>query len=418
MDIARPNAAKDRRKKRAIYVIAVLAVLSVGLILLKHLKPAAPTIDRNTLWIDTVKRGSLVREIHGLGVLVSEDPHWIAARDLGRVEKIFLRPGALVEPDSVILVLRNPDVEEASIDADLQYKSSLAELANLKAQVERDELQAESDAESARSDYDQARIKADVDDRLFKDGLISPQEEELSQVAANEAAARDKVEQKRFALAKDAMAPQIAVKEAEVEHMHAQARLHRDEADALIIRAGLHGVLQLLPVDTVGALVQPGANVAQVSDPTKLKAEIYIPETQAKDIQIGQFAEVDTRNGIVTGRVSRIDPSVQNGTVTVDVVFSKPLPQGARADLSVDGTIELEQLNDILYVGRPAFGEEQSTVAIFKLDSDGIYAQRASVKLGRSSINSIEIAHGLSIGDRVILSDMSQWAAIDRIKLR
>jgi HlyD family secretion protein len=417
MDIPRANVAKSRRKRRIAYAALAAAALVAGLILLFRLKPAVPSVDRGTLWIDTVKRGSFGRQVHGLGTLVPQEIDWIAARDVGRVQKILLRPGATVEPDSIILVLRNPDVEQAATDAEVQYESSLADLTNFKNQVERDELQAESDAASAKSDYDQARLKADVDSQLFKDGLISPIDQRLSQVASDEALARNTFEQKRLALAKASMNPQIAVKEAEVARLRSQARLRRDEADALTVRAGIHGVLQLLPIDTEGALVQPGTNIAEVADPTTLKAEVAVAETQARDIQIGQAAEVDTHNGVVKGHVSRIDPSVQNGTVSVDIVFSEPLPKGARPDLSVDGTIDLEYLADVVYVGRPAFGEENSSASIFKLTGDGAYAQQTQVQLGRSSVNAIEIVKGLEPGDRVILSDMSQWSANDRIKL-
>src|SRR5690606_31620374 len=271
-------------------------------------------------------------------------------------------------------------------------------------------------AARAKADYEQARLRAEVNEELFADGLVSPLELQLSKVTAEEAATRHQIEQKRFAFAKDSIAPQLAVKEAELDRARAIARLRRAEADALHVRAGMAGVLQQLPVE-IGEQVQPGANLARVADPSQLKAEVRIAETQAKDIQIGQLASIDTRNGVVEGTVARIDPAVQNGTVLVDVALEGELPRGARPDLSVDGTIQLERLEDVVYVGRPAFGQERSTVAIFRLDPESSLAVRTQVQLGRSSVNTIEIVQGLQPGDRVILSDMSQWDSSDRIRL-
>jgi len=416
MDIPRPNAAKEKRKKRIIIACAC-AILLVGVtFLLSRLKPAAPTVERNLVWIDTVKRGPMVRQVRGLGTLVPEEIRWIAARTEGRVDRLVLRPGAVVSPDSVILVLSNPSVVEAATGAESQLKSAEADLANFKVTLQKGILDAEAAVARAKSEYETTRLQAEVNDELFKDGLVSALELKRSKVLAEDASTRYTIEQKRFAFTKETIAPQIAVKEAEVDRIRAQAKLRRDEADALSVRAGMAGVLQVLPVE-VGAQVQPGANLARVADPTRLKAEIRIAETQAKDVQIGQVASVDTRNGIVAGQVSRVDPSVQNGTVTVDVLLTGALPKGARPDLSVDGTVELERLDDVVFVGRPAFGQERSTVGIFLLDADGTYAARTQVQLGRSSVNTIEIVSGLKPGDRVILSDMSQWDANDRIRL-
>ncbi len=416
MDIKRPDQSKAKFRKRLMLgSIGVLALIGIT-VLLKRLKPAAPTVERNLVWIDTVKRGPMVREVRGLGTLTPVDITWIAARTQGRVDKIVLRPGAAVTTDSVILVLSNPDVQRAATDADSQLKASEAELENLNVTLESNVLAAESTAATAKAEYEQAKLRAEVNEELFKDGLVSPLDLRLSRVTAEQAETRNNIEQKRYGFAKDSTAPQRAVKVAEVDRLRAQAKQRHDELDALTVRAGMNGVLQLLPVD-VGAQVQPGANLARVADPTKLKAEIRIAETQAKDIQIGQLASVDTRNGLVEGRVARVDPSVQNGTVTVDVTLTGDLPLGARPDLSVDGTIELERLDNVVFVGRPAFGQEKSTVGIFKLDADGNYAARTQVKLGRSSVNTIEILKGLEPDDKVILSDMSTWDANDRIKL-
>lgn len=416
MDIQRPDQSKAKRKKRIIYASIAVIVLVAITVVLAQLKPAAPTIDKNLVWMGEVKRGQMLRQVRGLGTLVPEEITWIAARTQGRVNKIVLRPGAPVTPDSVILLLSNPDVIRASNDADSQLKAAEAELLNLKVTLESGVLAAESMAATAKAEYEQSKLRAEVNDELIKDGLVSPLEVKLSKVTAEQAATRKGIEEKRYAFAKDSIAPQLAVKAAEVERLRNQAKLRQDELDALTVRAGMEGVLQILPVE-VGAQVQPGSNLARVADPKRLKAEIRVAETQARDIQIGQLAQVDTRNGVVSGKVSRIDPSVQNGTVTVDVLFTDELPRGARPDLSVDGTIELERLENVIYVGRPAFGQERSTVGIFKLDPQKVYASRTQVQLGRSSVNTIEVVSGLQPGDWVILSDMSQWDSNDRVKL-
>lgn len=417
MDIKRPDQSKAKRQKRIIYGI-VVAIALVGItVLLGRLKPAAPTVERNLVWVDTVKQGQMLRQVRGLGTLVPEEIRWIAARTPGRVDRIILRPGANVTTDSIILILANPDVEQAAASADSQLGAAEAALANLRVQLERDVLASEATTANAKADFEQSRLRAEVNEQLFKDGLVSQLELRLSLVTAEQAATRHAIEQKRYAFAQESIKPQLAVQEAEVARLRSQARLRHDELQALQVRASMTGVLSALPVE-VGAQVQPGTNLARVADPTRLKAEIRIAETQAKDIAIGLPASIDTRNGIVAGRVARIDPSVQAGTVTVDVIIDGPLPRGARPDLSVDGTIELERLDDVINVGRPAFGQERSTVGIFRLDADGSYATRTQVQLGRSSVNTIEIISGLQPGDRVILSDMSQWDSADRIKLR
>lgn len=416
MDIPRPSQAKAKLRRRILIGAGAVAALVVITVVLARLKPAAPTVDRSLVWIDTVKRGDMVREVRGLGTLVPEDISWIAARTQARVERIVLRPGAVVRPDSVILIMSNPAVEQAAADADSQLKASEAELENLKVQLDSTILDAESTAASVKAEYEQDRLRAEVNSQLFKEGLVSSLDTQLAAVTADDAATRNAIEQKKLAFARDAVAPQLAVKEAEVDRLRAQARLRHDDLDALHVKAGMAGVLQVLPVE-VGAQVEPGANLARVADPTKLKAQVQIAETQAKDIRIGQPASIDTRNGLVAGVVSRIDPSVQNGTVTVDVRLTGPLPDGARPDLSVDGTIQLERLNNVVYVGRPGFGQEDTTVGMFRLDPSGSYAYRTRVKLGRGSVNLIEIESGLRPGDRVILSDMSQWDSSDRIRL-
>ncbi len=416
MDIPRPNAAKEKRKKRIIYgAIAGLVLIGITVVLAR-LKPAAPTVERNLVWIDTVKRGPMVRQVRGLGTLVPEEIRWIAARTQGRVDKIILRPGAIVEPGTLILELTNPDVVSAAANADSQLRAAEAQLSNLRVQLESQLLQAEATAARAKSDFETTKLQAEVREQLFKDGLVSELELRLTQATASQAANTNAIEQKRYAFAQQSIKPQLAVQEAEVERLRSLAKLRAEELDALKVRSSMTGVLSALPVE-VGAQVQPGTNIARVADPAKLKAEVRIAETQAKDIAIGQLAQIDTRNGVVEGKVARIDPAVQNGTVLVDVRIEGQLPRGARPDLSVDGTIELERLNDVVYVGRPAFGQERSTVGIFKLDPASNDAVRTQVQLGRSSVNTIEIVQGLQPGDRVILSDMSPWDANDRIRL-
>jgi HlyD family secretion protein len=417
MDIARPDQSKAKRRKRILYGAIALAAIAGITVVLARLEPAAPTVEKSTLWPETVKRGQMLRQVRGNGLLVPEEIRWIAARTQGRVDKIVLRPGAPVTTDSVILILSNPDVEQRAVDADSQLKAAEAELLNLKSQLESQVLGSEAAAANAKADYETSKLRAKVNAALFKDGLVSDLEQQLLAVTAEQAKTRYEIEQKRFAFAQSSMAPQLAVKAAEVDRLRAQARLRRDEFDALTVRSSMAGVLQILPVE-VGAQVQPGNNIARVADPTRLKAEIKIAETQAKDIQIGQRATIDTRNGLVEGKVARIDPSVQNGSVLVDVLLDGDLPRGARPDLSVDGTVELERLDDVVHVGRPPFGQEGATVGIFKIEPDGVYAKRTQVKLGRSSVNLIEIVEGLQPGDRVILSDMSQWDAYQRIKLK
>jgi HlyD family secretion protein len=368
------------------------------------------------VWIDTVKRGEMRREVRGIGTLVPEQISWIAARSAGRVDRIVLHPGAVVKPDDVILVLSNPEVIQRAADAASQLKSAEADLTSFKVQLGSDLLASESTAAAAKADYEQAKLRAQVNEELFKKGLVAELEMRLSKVTAEQAEVRNTIEQKRYAFAKAGVAPQLAKKAAEVDRMRTQARLRQDELDALNVRAGMAGVLQVVPVE-IGAQLAAGANLARVADPSRLKAEVRIAETQAKDVRLGLPASIDTRNGVVAGRVSRVDPSVQNGTVLVDVSLTGELPPGARPDLSIDGTIQLERLENVVFVGRPAFGQDKSTVGMFKLDPNESYATRTPVRFGRSSVNTIEIVGGLQPGDRVILSDTSRWDDHDRIQL-
>ncbi|HYC70450.1 MAG TPA: efflux RND transporter periplasmic adaptor subunit [Opitutaceae bacterium] len=415
MDIARPDLAKKRKKKRLVYaLVGGLALVGIT-VALSRLKPAAPTVERNLVWIDTVKRGPMVRQVRGLGTLVPEEIRWIAARTQGRVERIILRPGAQVTPDSVILELSNPNVVEAFSGAESELLAAEARLTNLKITLERSLLDAETAAAQARAQWETSKLEAEVNAELFKDGLVSKLDLRRAEVNAEQTRLRNDIEQKKFAFLKDSITPQLAVQEAEVSRLRAQVALRKEELDALKVKSSMVGVLSALPVE-VGAQVNPGTNLARVADPTRLKAEVRIAETQAKDIALGQLSIIDTRNGVVEGRVARIDPAVQNGTVLVDITLGPDLPRGARPDLSVDGTIELERLDDVIFVGRPAFGQERSNVGIFKLTTED-EAVRTTVQLGRSSVNTIEIVSGLQPGDRVILSDMSPWDSNERIRL-
>lgn len=417
MDIARPDLARKKKLRRTIYIAAVLVALPVVTIAVSRLKPAAPTVERSTVWVDTVRRGEMLRQVRGLGTLVPEDIRWIPATTEGRVDRIVLRPGALVKPDSIILELSNPDVDRQLLDAEWAQKKSEAEYANLSVQLDSQLLSQRANEAQMQSDATQAKLESERDDALLKLKIGSDLTARISRARAESLVIRLQLEKERLAIAEKATQAQLAAKQADVEQNRALHKLRLRQRDALRVRAGIHGVLQLVPVE-VGQQFALGANLARVADPARLKAQIRIPETQAKDVLIGQKAEVDTRNGVVVGRVARIDPSVVNGTVTVDVTIDAALPQGARPDLSVDGTIEIERLPDILYVGRPVQGQPNSTVGIFKLTEGGKEAVRARVQLGRSSVNTIEVVAGLQVGDQVVLSDMSAWDAYDRVQLR
>ncbi|MFI5091847.1 MAG: HlyD family efflux transporter periplasmic adaptor subunit [Candidatus Acidiferrum sp.] len=384
---------------------------------LSKLKPAAPTVDKGTVWAETVKRGDMLREVRGLGTLIPEDIRWIAAQTDARVDRWVLRPGAIVKPDSIIMELSDPTLSQTTLDAELQLRGAEADLANLRVQVDSDLMNQKATEASVRSDYEQAKIQHDNDEKLVKLGLTSQLIENLSRVKEQQLAIRAQLEGDKTRIAADSGKARIAAQQAKVDETRALYQLKKSQLEALHVRAGINGVLQLVPVEE-GQHVTPGTNLARVADPKKLKAEIKIAETQAKDVALGQKASIDTRNGIVGGHVSRIDPSVVNGTVTVDVSIDEPLPPGARPDLSVDGTITIENLRNVLYVGRPVHGQSDSTIGLFKLVDDGSEAVRVNVKLGRSSVNTIEILDGLKVGDQVILSDMSAWDAFDRVRLK
>lgn len=416
MDIARPDLLEKKKRRRIAWGAAVAAAVIILTLGVSRLKPAAPTVERATVVIDTVKRGEMVREVRGLGTLVPEDIRWIPAVTQARVERLVLLPGTKVAPDSVILELSNPEIETQALDAESQARAAEARYTELEVRLESQLLDQKAAAARVQAESKQARLRADADAELARNGLIAGLTLKLSQSAADELEHREGIEQQRLGIAGQAIAAQLRVQQAEVEQRRAQARLRRSQAEALHVRAGLEGVLQVVPVE-VGQQVTPGTNLARVARPDRLKAVIRVPETQARDVVPGQKAVVDTRNGVVEARVVRVDPAVQNGTVTVDLALLGELPKGARPDLTVDGTIELERLTDALHVGRPAMGQPQSTVGLFRVVKGTSEALRVRVKLGQASVSTIEIVEGLEVGDEVILSDTSAWDSADRIRL-
>ncbi len=416
MDIARPQQARKKRIRRILYISGVAAGVILITVFLSRLEPAAPSVDRAVVWTDKVKRGEMVRNVRGPGRLVPEETRWIPARTEGRVERIILRPGAVVEPSTAILELSNPELEQQVQEARLALLAAEAELTDLKVQLESEVLDQEAVAAAAKSAYEQAELQARADQSLFDEGLLPDLTNRLSKLRAEQAAHRNEIEEQRLEKKRQSVEAQLSAKRATVEQLKAQYELRLSQQDSLTVRAGMSGVLQQLDLDE-GQQVSPGMNLARVANPTHLKAELDIAQTQAKDIQLGQRTAVDTRNGIVPGRVVRIDPAVQEGTVKVDVALQGELPAGARPDLSVEGIIEIERLADALFMQRPAFGQAHSRVGLFKLLADGKTAVRVPVELGRSSVNEIEIVSGLEEGDEIILSDMSNYDSFDKVRL-
>ena len=416
MDKPREGVAARKRKRRILIITGGALGVLLATFALSRLKPAAPSVDRSSVWIDTVKRGPMVRQVRGLGTLTPEEIRWLPANTEGRVEKILIWPGTKVEPGDVILELSSPELEQSAAEAVSKAKGAEAVLASARATLQRELLDQESKTTAAHSAYQQAKMERETNDQLAKNGLVAELVYKTSKIKEEECAKTDEIEQKRLAFSRDSIEPQLASQQAAVDQANQLAKLKLDQVEALHVRAGMAGVLQQLPVQ-IGQRVKVGDNLARVADPTKLKAQIKIAETQAKDIQPNQQATIDTRNGVVKGHATRVDPAVEQGTVTVDVAFDEPLPKGARPDLSVDGTIELERLDNVVFVGRPAFGQENNTVSMFKLVPGSSEALRTPVKLGKSSVNTIEIVSGLNPGDQVILSDTSAWDSHDRIRL-
>jgi len=417
MDIARDPAILKRKRLRHIAygVVAVIVIIGISTVLAR-MEPAAPTVERATLLVDRVQRGSFVRDVRGTGTLVPEDTRWLPAQTNGRVERILLFPGAAVTADSVILELSNPQVEQEALNARLALQSAQAALENLRVQLQTDLLTQEAQVAAVEADFTQARLDFESNEALAKQQLASELVRRQSEVRADALNTRLEIERKRLAMARETLDARTRVQQAAVDQARAIVDLQNSRVAALQVRPGFAGVLQQVPVE-VGQQVAPGTNLARVADPGRLKAELRVAETQARDVEVGQFARVDTRNGIAEGRVSRKDPAATNGTLTIDVTLTGELPRGAVPDLSVDGTIEIARLENVLFVGRPAFGQDDSTISLFRVGADGI-AERARVEIGVSSVNRMEIRSGLNEGDEVVLSDMSAWDAVDRVRLR
>ena len=417
MDIARPpEIAQRRRRRQIVFGAAAVLLIIVTSVALARLKPAAPTVEGGTLWIDSVKRGTMLRNVRGVGILVPDEIRWITALTEARVERLLVQPGAPVTPDTVLLELSNPQTQQAALTADLDLKTALAQYEVLKAELARELLAQRAAAAAVSAEAAQAAMDAAADEQMAKNGFIPSIQLQRSKLRADTAAERKLMEEERLLNTEKTLAVRLEMQQSEVQRRQTMAALRRAEATGLTVRAGVNGVLQEVPVE-IGQRIAPGTNLARVVDPTRLKAQLQIAETQVRDIVIGQKAEVDTRNGVTRGRVTRIDPAARNGTVTVDVAFEGVLPRGARPDMSVDGTIELERLDNVLYVGRPAFGQDQTRVSLFKLTADRSSAVLAPVELGRSSVNAIEVVRGLDVGDCVVLSDMSAWSRYDRLRI-
>ncbi len=417
MDIARPSSARKRRLRRVGVGTAVAAVLGLATVGVSRLQPAPPSVDRGTVWIDTVRRGEMLRQVRGVGTLVPEEIRWIPAATEGRVERVVLQAGTPVTADSVILELSNPELALAVEDAESRAKVARAQLAELRVRLAGQKLDQRAVLARAASQSNQAQLKADAYARLAGEGLVAAIDLKIAKENAAETAELVRIERERQASTEESVLAQLAAKQTEVEQQEASARLKRSQRDALRVRAGMAGVLQLVAVE-VGQRVAPGANLARVAEPARLKAVVRVPETQARDVQIGQAANVDTRNGEIAGHVVRVDPAASEGAVAVDIALDGALPKGARPELTVDATIELERLENVLHVGRPSQAQAESRTGLFRLDAGGKLAERVDVRLGRASVSTIEVRGGLEEGDRVILSDTSTWDGQDRIRLR
>ena len=433
MDIPRP---KPKKTLRNALVAAGIAVAAVATAALSRLEPAAPSVERATLWVDTVRRGPLVRQVRAPGTLVPEHVRLISALTAGRVEQLFVRPGSAVEAGTALLELSNPDVQLQLLEAERQLGAAEAALVSVRSGLEAGRMQQQAAVATVTSDYNAARRNAEVYETLDKKGMSSANEVAAARDKVRELAERRQLEQQRLALSRDALGRQLALEQANVARMRAVAQFQRERVAAMRVTAGEPGVLQAMDLD-FGQWVVPGQVLARVAQPGRLKAVLRVPETQAKDVALGQAVAVDTRTGsgaaeqragaavstggrtgVIPGRVIRVDPGVQNGTVAVEVALEGPLPPGARADLSVDGTVEIERLPDVLSVGRPAYGQPESTVGLFRLSADGTRAERVRVTLGRASVNAVEVVRGLNPGDRVIISDVSQYDAQDRLRIK
>jgi HlyD family secretion protein len=393
----------------AIVVIAATVALS-------RLEPAAPSVPRASVWVDAVRQGEMLRQVRGPGNLVPREIRWIPAETAGRVERIIVRPGAAVEEGTVLVEMSNSDLLQQAEEARFALEAAKADLVDTELRLKNDQLNQRAAAGLARANYEGARLKAEAQKQLFDEGIVSEIDYRVSELTVEQLKLTLDIEEERMAQFSETMTAQLGGAQARVDQAQNLLDRRQDQLASLKVVAGVAGVLQEMLVET-GQQVAVGSNIARVARPDDLMAELRIPETQARDVQLGQKVDVDTRNGVVLGHVTRIDPAVQSGTVQVDVEFDGELPRGARPDLSVDGTIEIERLESVVYTGRPAYGQADSTIGLFKLEPDGEHAVRVPVQLGRTSVNSVEIVQGLGPGDEVILSDTSSWDEYDRIRL-
>jgi HlyD family secretion protein len=417
MDIARPELKKKKRRRQYVIGAGIAALLLVAVAGLAALGPAIPSVERSSVLVDQVKRGELLREVRGPGTLVPKEIRWISAETPAHVEHIVIKPGAVVKPDTIILELTNPEVDDQLLAAKTAVTAAQSDLAAKRTDLNSKLLDEQSQHAQAKSEYETARMQAEAEKPVAEKGVIPAVQYKKSLVVLEQSKNRMELEEQRVGEFRRNIESQLAAEHARLDQLVATRELRQRQADGLHVRAGIDGILQQVPVEE-GQQVAAGVNLARVARPGELMAELRIAETQAKDVALGQPVKVDTRNGIIEGKVLRVDPAVQNGTVQVDVDLEGKLPPGARPDLSVDGTVEIERLPDVLYVGRPAFGQSDSEVRLFKLDAGGDVASRVPVELGKSSVNLIEIIKGLNVGDRVILSDTSAFDQHDRVRLK
>jgi HlyD family secretion protein len=414
MDIPRPENKRKKRLRQMGFAGAAVLVITAATAGLMRLEPAAPSVARASVWVDTVREGEMLREVRGPGTLVPRAIRWIGAQAEGRVDRVVVRPGAIVEADTVLVEMSNPELVQETEEARYAVDAAEAELAELKLTLENKQLDQRAGVAGARAEFEGARLQAEAEKAA---GDVVPQiRYQRSELLAEQLKVRLGIEEERLSQFAASMDAQLAVRKARVMQVRNAFERKRERVVSLAVRAGVAGVVQEMLVEE-GQRLALGANIARVARPDDLQAELRVPETQARDVLLDQLVRVDTRNGIVEGRVSRIDPAVQGGTVQVDVELTGTLPRGARPDLSVDGTIEIERLPLVVFTGRPAYGQPNTTVGIFKLVEDGRYAVRVPVELGRTSVNAVEILKGLAPNDQVILSDTSAWDDADRIRL-
>jgi HlyD family secretion protein len=416
MDIPRPEFSRKRRLKTAAWTVAIGVVVVAATFFVSRLEPAAPSVPKESVWIDTVREGEMLRQVRGPGNLVPREIRWISAQTAGRVERILVRPGAAVDPHTVIVELSNTDLQQQTEEARFALAAVEADLADTPVRLQSQQLDLRAAGGIAGAEFEGARLRAEADAKLFEDRIVSEIDYEISKLSVEQLRLRHEIEQERLSQFSSAIDAQLAGQRARVDQARNLYQRRLEQVSSLSVVAGVAGVLQEVPVEA-GQRVELGSNIARVARPDDLQAELRIPETQARDVLIGQRVDVDTRNGIVEGVVTRIDPAVQSGSVQVDVELTGALPRGARPDLSVDGTIEIERLDRVVFTGRPVFAQSDSTVGLFKIEQDGEHAVRVPVLLGRTSVNSVVIVQGLEPGDEVILSDTTSWDDYDRIRL-